>query len=437
MTRRRRARSAAAVHPAPFDFEEEIERLNGTGDSPETLFEKAWTRGVFALALRRLHEECASAGKAQHYALLEQYDLAGERPTYAELAHRFGIAVTDVTNTCPGSGASCVDRAGGAARADGERREFQERRALCSGKRRVTRLDDEAVSRLRAVVREPDLSQTKYRLAAWRGRAEWALSTCRGHRPEPPRCAQGARRPGRSIEVRCGARRRCWRGSSIPGSCRCTTPARSPTGGLLHDEVGARRPARPPPVAAGAAGERLRLFLRVAEPSPSRMRARVASGPEAETSWSARSGSPGAGLGARKSWPTPATWCPRADGRERGPRHTGFMSPEQRAERAQRWMRAPTSTRWARCCSGWPTKIRPGPCKRSPARRWLRAAKIATRTSSRWRGRGALPRRRSRVRRCGERPAPGGAGCKAAPRRARIVVAYLAGRALILLFTGR
>jgi serine/threonine protein kinase len=33
----------------------------------------------------------------------------------------------------------------------------------------VTRLDDEAVSRLRAVVREPDLSQTKYRLAGVAG----------------------------------------------------------------------------------------------------------------------------------------------------------------------------------------------------------------------------------------------------------------------------
>jgi serine/threonine protein kinase len=33
----------------------------------------------------------------------------------------------------------------------------------------VTRLDDEAVSRLRAVVREPDLSQTKYRLAGLAG----------------------------------------------------------------------------------------------------------------------------------------------------------------------------------------------------------------------------------------------------------------------------
>jgi RNA polymerase sigma-70 factor (ECF subfamily) len=84
-----------------FDFDgarEEIERLAATSESPETLFEKEWARGVFALALRRLSEECATRGKAQHYALLEQYDLATERPTYAELAQRFGIAVTDVTN---------------------------------------------------------------------------------------------------------------------------------------------------------------------------------------------------------------------------------------------------------------------------------------------------------------------------------------------------
>jgi RNA polymerase sigma factor (sigma-70 family) len=93
-----RQKRGGGAPPLPFDFEEEIERLNGRGDSPETLFEKAWTRGVFALALRRLQDECTSDGKAQHYALLEQYDLAGERPTYAELAQRFGIAVTDVTN---------------------------------------------------------------------------------------------------------------------------------------------------------------------------------------------------------------------------------------------------------------------------------------------------------------------------------------------------
>ena len=62
------------------------------------LFEKEWARGVFTIALRRLEQECASAGKSQHYALLERYDLGDERPTYAELARSFGVAVTDVTN---------------------------------------------------------------------------------------------------------------------------------------------------------------------------------------------------------------------------------------------------------------------------------------------------------------------------------------------------
>jgi RNA polymerase sigma factor (sigma-70 family) len=87
--------------PVHFDFDaarEELERLAGTAESPESLFDKEWGRGVFALALERLRDEFAKAGKPDHYALLEQYDLADTRPTYAELAHRLGITVTDVTN---------------------------------------------------------------------------------------------------------------------------------------------------------------------------------------------------------------------------------------------------------------------------------------------------------------------------------------------------
>jgi DNA-binding Lrp family transcriptional regulator len=45
-----------------------------------------------------LRDGCAAAGRAQHYALLEEYDLGEARPTYRELADRFGISVTDVTN---------------------------------------------------------------------------------------------------------------------------------------------------------------------------------------------------------------------------------------------------------------------------------------------------------------------------------------------------
>lgn len=93
-----RQKRGGGAAPLPYDFEEEIERLVGTADPPDVLFDKEWARAVFALALRRLREECARADRSQHYALLEQYDLAGERPTYGDLAHRFGIAVTDVTN---------------------------------------------------------------------------------------------------------------------------------------------------------------------------------------------------------------------------------------------------------------------------------------------------------------------------------------------------
>jgi RNA polymerase sigma factor (sigma-70 family) len=97
-SRQKRGGGAAVLH---FDFEdarEEVERVTGTVESAESLFEKEWARGIFATALQRLRDACAEAGKAGHYALLEQYDLEDARPTYAELAQRFGIAVTDVTN---------------------------------------------------------------------------------------------------------------------------------------------------------------------------------------------------------------------------------------------------------------------------------------------------------------------------------------------------
>ncbi len=93
-------RGGGAV-PISFDFEEaraEIERQGGTAESPEALFEKEWARGLFATALARLKAECERTGKSQQFALLAEYDLGPDRPNYAELAGRFGIAITDVTN---------------------------------------------------------------------------------------------------------------------------------------------------------------------------------------------------------------------------------------------------------------------------------------------------------------------------------------------------
>jgi RNA polymerase sigma factor (sigma-70 family) len=74
------------------------ERLAAPSESPEALFEKEWARGLFAAALQRLRERCRREGKEQHFQLLEQYELGDERPTYPELARRFAIAATDVTN---------------------------------------------------------------------------------------------------------------------------------------------------------------------------------------------------------------------------------------------------------------------------------------------------------------------------------------------------
>jgi RNA polymerase sigma factor (sigma-70 family) len=97
---RRRNRAKGALLSA-FDFDEARALLDvATAEAPDVLFEREWTRALFSAAIARLRERCARAGKQQHFSLLEEYDLAGgaERPSYAELARRANIAVTDVTN---------------------------------------------------------------------------------------------------------------------------------------------------------------------------------------------------------------------------------------------------------------------------------------------------------------------------------------------------
>src|ERR1035441_4452963 len=61
----------------------------------------AWLkrREMFALAIEDLRADCAHAGKHAEWAVFEAYDLAeGERPSYAELASRHGVAESSVTN---------------------------------------------------------------------------------------------------------------------------------------------------------------------------------------------------------------------------------------------------------------------------------------------------------------------------------------------------
>lgn len=99
----RRLKRGGGTIAVPLDFDGErlsVERAAGAAEPPDLLFEREWARGVFAAALRTLRDRCVREGKSQHFELLERYDLAAgaERPSYADLARRFGIAPTDVTN---------------------------------------------------------------------------------------------------------------------------------------------------------------------------------------------------------------------------------------------------------------------------------------------------------------------------------------------------
>lgn len=76
-------------------------RQIASSESIEDWFEKEWIRSLFTLAVESLHEECERKGKQIHFRLFEIYDLEDApdgRRSYEDLAHEFGIAVTDVTN---------------------------------------------------------------------------------------------------------------------------------------------------------------------------------------------------------------------------------------------------------------------------------------------------------------------------------------------------
>jgi RNA polymerase sigma factor (sigma-70 family) len=78
---------------------ESVEDRDVAGESPEEAFDREWRRQLFALALDDLRACAAREGKALQLAIFEAYDLeCGERPTYAALAARHGIAETCVTN---------------------------------------------------------------------------------------------------------------------------------------------------------------------------------------------------------------------------------------------------------------------------------------------------------------------------------------------------
>ncbi len=68
----------------------------------DELFQREWLRALCDEALARLRERCQQAGRETAFAVFQSYDIdepgAEGRPTYAALAARHGLPVTQVTN---------------------------------------------------------------------------------------------------------------------------------------------------------------------------------------------------------------------------------------------------------------------------------------------------------------------------------------------------
>jgi RNA polymerase sigma factor (sigma-70 family) len=94
----RQKRGGAETH-LDFDAAEAEIGRESSVPGPEEYFHREWVRSVFSLAVDRFRESCAWRDRATHFALFEAYDLdADDRGSYGDLAKRFGISETTVTN---------------------------------------------------------------------------------------------------------------------------------------------------------------------------------------------------------------------------------------------------------------------------------------------------------------------------------------------------
>ena len=67
-------------------------------ESIEEWFAKESARSLFGVAVDKLREQCLRHGKALHFQLFEIYDLGEGECSYSDLAAKFDLPVTDVTN---------------------------------------------------------------------------------------------------------------------------------------------------------------------------------------------------------------------------------------------------------------------------------------------------------------------------------------------------
>jgi RNA polymerase sigma factor (sigma-70 family) len=94
------ARRGGEARRIPLDFPGAEAELVAAGPeaSPEELFHREWQRQIFALAVVDLEALCRQRGKIVQFTVFRDHDLAGEKPSYSELALRHGLVLTQITN---------------------------------------------------------------------------------------------------------------------------------------------------------------------------------------------------------------------------------------------------------------------------------------------------------------------------------------------------
>jgi len=103
-----REKRGGAAPKLALDFdlaEQELAKVPVDADNAEALFDREWTRSLFAAGLAALEARCEKQGKQVYFEVFRRYVLEPEtralehdRPSYAEVAKACGIAATDVTN---------------------------------------------------------------------------------------------------------------------------------------------------------------------------------------------------------------------------------------------------------------------------------------------------------------------------------------------------
>ena len=99
-----RLKRGGAVTLVPLEFETAEGELRQAplvvSGGPEELFTREFARSLFAHAVAQLRIVCERESKTLHFQIFELYDIEGGAKdlTYEDIARRFGIKATDVTN---------------------------------------------------------------------------------------------------------------------------------------------------------------------------------------------------------------------------------------------------------------------------------------------------------------------------------------------------